>query len=75
MKKRKIYGISSKYEFGHWKHTAYVFDSKEEAEKWLYTQENDFCERELMTKTEAIKLAGKKAVENALAQDVPPFYF
>ena len=67
--KRKIYGISSKYSFGKWNHAVYVFDDKEKAEKWLYTEEYDFRERELMTKTEAIKLVGKKAVENAITPD------
>lgn len=62
---RKIYGISSKYNFG-WEHKVYAFDNKEDAEKWLRTEEYDFRERELMTKTAAIKLAGKKAVDNAL---------
>ena len=62
---QKIYGVSSKYEFGHWNHRVYVFDNKESAEKWLETEEYDFRERELMTKTAAIQLAGKEAVENA----------
>lgn len=64
MSVRKIYGVSSKYEFG-WKHMVYVFSDKESAERWLDTEEYDFRERELMTKTAAIKLAGKKSVENA----------
>lgn len=38
----------------------------EKAQRWLRTEEYDFRERELMTKTEAIKLAGRKAVEEAL---------
>ena len=67
--KRKIYGISSKYSFGKWNHAVYVFNNKEEAETWLHTEEYDFRERELMTKTEAIKLVGKKAVENAITPD------
>lgn len=67
MAERKIYGVSSKYEFNSWNHKVYVFSDKETAEKWLDTEEYDFRERELMTKTAAIKLAGKKAVENAAA--------
>ena len=63
--KRKIYGVSSKFSFGKSSHTVYVFDDKETAEKWLNTEECDFRERELMTKTSAIQLAGRKAVENA----------
>lgn len=62
---RKIYGVSSKYEFG-WSHVVYVFDSSEAAEKWLKTEEYDFRERELMTKKRAIELAGKKAVDSAI---------
>ena len=61
------YGISSKYSFGEWSHRVYgPFETKEQAEKWLNTEERDFREREVMSKTAAIKLAGKKAVENAM---------
>lgn len=63
--KRKIYGVSSKYDFGAWNHKVYVFSDRDSAEKWLNTEERDFRERELMSKTAAIKLAGIKAVENA----------
>ena len=65
--KRKVYGVSSKYDFGTWDHDVYVFDTKEEAEEWLYTEEYDFRDREIMTKTAAIRLAGRKAVANAIA--------
>ena len=63
---RPIYGVSSKYSFGSWNHAVYIFEDRELAEKWLYTEEYDFRERELMTKTAAIQLAWKKAVENAI---------
>ena len=63
---RKIYGVSSKFNFGEWNHVVYVFDNKEDAEKWLDTEEYDFREREIMTKTAAIKLAGRKSVNNAI---------
>ena len=53
---RKIYGVSSKFNFGEWNHVVYVFGSKEDAEKWLDAEEYDFREREIMTKTAAIKL-------------------
>lgn len=66
MSTRKIYGVSSKFNFDYWSHTVYAFDDKESAQKWLHTEEYDFRERELMTKTAAIELAGRKAVENAL---------
>ena len=51
-----IYGDSYKYEFNEWKHNIVKFDSWEEAEKWLNTEEFDFRTRELISKTEAIKL-------------------
>lgn len=66
MTKRKIYGVSSKYNFGKWEHVVYCFQDKETANHWLETEEYDFRERELMTKTDAIKLAGTKAVANAI---------
>lgn len=62
---KKIYGVSSKFEFGAWSHRVYVFDSHDEAERWLNTEEFDFREREIMSKTAAIKLAGRKAVREA----------
>lgn len=60
-----IYGVSSKFNFGTWNHKVVKFNDYEKAEEWLYTEEYDFRERELMSKTAAIKLAGKKAVEYA----------
>ena len=67
MAERKIYGVSSKFSFGEWDHVVYAFGSKEDAEKWLDAEEYDFREREIMTKTAAIKLAGRKTVNNAIA--------
>lgn len=64
--KRQIYGISSKFNFGQWDHVVYHFQNMDDAEEWLNTEEYDFREREIMNKTNAIKLAGKKAVENAI---------
>lgn len=66
MSNKKIYGVSSKFDFDNWNHVVYVFDDMKTAEKWLYTEEYDFREREIMNKTAAIKLAGKNAVENAI---------
>ena len=63
--KKQFFGVSSKYDFGKWNHRVYRFQSNEEAEKWLHTEEYDFREREVMSKTAAIKLAGRKAVEEA----------
>lgn len=60
------YGVSSKYGFGRWDHVVYgPFESEEQANEWLHREEYDFRERELMSKTAAIKLAGRRAVENA----------
>lgn len=56
----KIYGVSSKYDFGKWNHQVYVFDNFEKATEWLNTEEYDFRERELMSKSAAQKLIGKK---------------
>lgn len=58
-KNGRIYGVSSKYEFGRWNHIGYVFYSIEKAMKWLHTEEYNFRERELMSKTSAEKLCGK----------------
>lgn len=64
--RNRKYGVSSKYEFGAWNHVVYgPFESEEQAQKWLHTEGYDFRERELMSKTAAIKLAGKMAVKNA----------
>lgn len=65
----KIYGVSSKYNFG-WEHTVYCFNDLDAAKKWLNTEEYDFRERELMSASAAAKLAGKSAVDNALMQGV-----
>ena len=62
---RTIYGVSSRYEFGMWNHKVYKFYDKETADKWLNTEEAEFRMRELMTKSEATKLAGNRAVANA----------
>ena len=62
---RTIYGVSSKFFFGTWNHRVYKFSDKATAEKWLNTEEAEFRMRELMTKSEAMKLAGNRAVLNA----------
>lgn len=63
--KRKIYGVASKYDFYRWYHMVYVFDTKEQAIEWLNEAQFGCKEKKLMTKTNAIKLVGKKAVEDA----------
>lgn len=68
--RNKAYGVSSKYSFGRWEHIVYgPFKTEEEAQEWLNTEEYDFRERELMSKTAAIRLAGKEDVENAIEPD------
>ena len=70
---RTIYGVSSRFELGLWNHRVYKFSDKETAHKWLNTEEADFRMRELMTKTEATKFAGNRAVANAeeIIYDIP----
>lgn len=70
-----IYGISSKFAFGEWNYSVHAFYTEEDAVKWLHTEEYDFRERELMTKSKAIKTAGRKAVENAIIHDGGEVYY
>lgn len=65
--RNRAYGVSSKFDFGRWSHVVYgPFQTEEEAQNWLHTEEYDFRKRELMSKTAATKLAGKRAVEQAI---------
>lgn len=67
MNRSKVFGVSSKYEFGRWEHIlSGPFSSDEEAEEWLNAEQYDFRERELMSKTAAAKLVGQKAVNEML---------
>ena len=68
-----IYGVSSRYAFGLCNRKVYKFHNKTTAEKWLNTEETEFRIRVLVTKSEAIKLAGNRAVANAeeIIYDVP----
>ena len=62
-----IIGISSKFDFGRWNHSVRVFETQQEAEKWLYTEEGDFRERELFEDVkEAVQLAGIESVASAI---------
>lgn len=67
--KNMIYGVSSRYSFGQWEHVVFHFNDMDSAQKWLHTECCNFCEREIMNKTEAIKLAGFEAVKYALEYD------
>lgn len=60
-----IYGVSSKHEFGSWNHHVVVLLDSETAKRWLAAEEYDFRERELMSRSRAVKLAGKAAVADA----------
>ena len=46
-----VYGVSEKFEFGKWHGYARKFDSLEDANKWLETEEYDFRVRSLTSKT------------------------
>lgn len=61
---KQLYGISSKFDFGKWQHGIVKLSTKEQAKKWLDTETYDFREREILNKTQAIKLVGRKQVEN-----------
>lgn len=50
-----IFGDSAKFNFGKWEHRIIKFTDFSEAEKWLNTEEYDFRERELISKTTAKK--------------------
>ena len=56
MDNEKLYGVSSKYEGrSGWSYEVYgPFRSEKEADSWLHTQENDFRERSLVSKSAAI---------------------
>lgn len=54
-KNKCVYGISTKYAFGRWTGYAKKFTDFEKALEWLNTEEYDFRERELCSKTEALK--------------------
>ena len=64
-----IYGVSNRYSFGQWEHVVFHFNDMDSAQKWLHTECHNFCERELMNRAKAIKLAGFEAVKYALEYD------
>lgn len=57
-----LYGVSSK-DCGNFK--LKIFTDLKEAEAWLHTEEYDFRERELCSKTQAIKLMGKENFDHS----------
>lgn len=50
-----IYGVPEKFAFGRWNGYARKFTDLEEAYKWLGTEEYDFRERSLVSKTDVKK--------------------
>lgn len=48
---KKIYGISECYIFGHWERYAVQFDSLEDYEEWIKTEEYEFRERSWVKKS------------------------
>lgn len=67
----KIYGISTKYNFGHLDYYIKAFDDLDAAYKWCDTEECDFRTRELGSKTHIAKIAGiaTQKVNEALIPD------
>lgn len=68
----KIYGVSSKFDFGEWHHRLAEFDSLEEAYKWLNTEEGDFRTREIGSKTHIAKIAG--ITPQKLDEELKPYF-
>lgn len=65
-----IVGVSSKYQFRSWHHKVYVFNSIDKAYTWLETEECDFRERTLMSKSGAEKIIGHKIrIEDYLVKE------
>lgn len=67
------YGVHSVLNWGRWRHSVVVFDTPEEAQEWLHEPhacDTDFgetrIERELMSKADAVQLAGRYAVNKAV---------
>lgn len=50
-----VYGDSMKFNFGRWEHHLHKFTKWDEAQEWLHTEEYDFRERELISRSEAIR--------------------
>lgn len=71
-KNGKVYGVASAYSSRRWWHVVKVFYSLEDAECFLEDDKivvalDEMQSRELMSRSKACKLAGKRAVEEAEA--------
>lgn len=58
-----IYGVSSKFNFGQWNHYVKKFYNLDKAYEWLHTEEYDFRECELMSKTAVKNLCGNVNID------------
>jgi len=62
MKTTKIYGVSSKYEFGAWDYDFKIFNDEDAAKKWLKKEQGNFRDRELFSREDAIKFFGEDKI-------------
>lgn len=67
----KIYGLSVHSDFDTLGRYVVVFEDIEVGKKWVDTCEYDFRQRELMTRAKAVRIAGRRAVDDAS----PSMYF
>lgn len=67
----KVYGISDHSDFDMIGRYVVVFEDIEVGKKWVDTCEYDFRQRELMTRAKAVRIAGRRAVDDA----TPSIYF
>ena len=71
---RRVYGIRSRHNSGVHMFKVYVFFTTEDAAGWLNKGELYPWKRELLFKTEVIKLLGIKRVRNATKIGFPENY-
>lgn len=64
IKRNHRFGIRYRYNFGEYKPGLMrIFNNEESAQEWLYTETYEDAERELISRTRAIKMFGKKIIE------------
>lgn len=64
---RMVYGVESKRTGNGWVDCVYCFRTKEDARKWYSERTgSEFRVKQIVTKTQAIKIAGKKSVDEAM---------
>lgn len=64
----KVYGVSYKCAFGRWQSYCVEFDNLADAKAWLNTEEGDFRDRELLSKSAVISDWGKSVYDNRRKQ-------